>query len=67
MSPKTQSSGLGSLLSSRLLTIKDVAELLQVSTRTVQRLIDRGELAAVRIGRSVRIRPEAVQSLTESK
>ena len=67
MSLKTQSGGPGEPLSHRLLTIQDVAEFLQVSTRTVRRLIDTGELAAVRIGRSVRVRPEALQALIESK
>jgi excisionase family DNA binding protein len=36
-------------------TIKDVAELLAVSTRTVRRSIDRKELVAHDIGGSVRI------------
>ena len=43
-----------------LLSIQDVAILLNVSTKTVRRLIDRGTLAAVRIGRSVRIRHEVL-------
>jgi excisionase family DNA binding protein len=67
MSPKAQADGLGSPRPPRLLTIRDVAEFLQVSTRTVHRLIDRGELAVIRIGRSVRVRPEAVHALIESK
>lgn len=36
-------------------TIKDVADLLAVSTRTVRRSIDRSELSAHDFGRSVRI------------
>lgn len=39
----------------RLLTLDTVAERLAVSRRTVQRLIDAGELRPVRFGRSVRI------------
>lgn len=39
----------------RLLTLDTVAERLAVSRRTVQRLIDAGELRAVRFGRNVRI------------
>ena len=42
-----------------LLTAPQVAELL----RTVRRLIARGELAVVRIGRSVRIRAAALELL----
>ncbi len=37
------------------LTYKQAGELLQVSDRTVWSLVDRGELPAVRFGRTVRI------------
>lgn len=47
------------LSSSSLLTIANVAALLQVSTKTVLRLIDRGELDVIRIGRAIRIQPSA--------
>ena len=40
---------------SRLLTIADTAERLNVSPRTVRRLIDAGQLPIIRIGRAVRI------------
>ncbi len=39
-----------------LLTVREVAVLTRVSTMTVYRLIKRGELPAVRVGRSYRIR-----------
>ena len=48
-----------------MLTLQDVADFLQVSTRTVRRLVDRGELAAFRIGRSIRVRPEDLRRLIE--
>ena len=54
-------------LGERLLTVKDVAQFLQCSIRKVQRMIDAGELEAIRIGRLVRVRPEALQALIESK
>lgn len=38
-----------------LLTITDVAERCRVSTKTVRRWIERGELAAFRLGRQWRI------------
>jgi excisionase family DNA binding protein len=38
-----------------LLTRDEVADLLQVSVRTVDRLIGRGALATCRIGRAVRV------------
>ena len=52
-------------LSSGLLTLQDVADFLQVSTRTVRRLVDRGELTAFRIGRSIRVRREDLRRLVE--
>ncbi len=39
-----------------LLTAAEVAEQLRVSTMTVYRLIRRGELPAVRVGRNYRVR-----------
>jgi excisionase family DNA binding protein len=40
----------------RLLTANEVADQLRVSTMTIYRLIRRGELAAVRVGRNYRVR-----------
>jgi excisionase family DNA binding protein len=51
------------IASERLLTVGQVAERLQVSPRTVWRLIHDGRLPAVRIGRAVRLRPDAVAGL----
>lgn len=42
----------------KLLLIDHVAEGLGVSPRTVRRLIDRRELVACRLGRSVRVHPD---------
>jgi excisionase family DNA binding protein len=39
-----------------LMSVKEAAMLLHVSAKTIRRLIERGELRAVRIGRSVRLR-----------
>jgi excisionase family DNA binding protein len=41
-----------------LLTVKETAEMLRVSTVTVRRYIASGKLAAVRVGRNIRIRRE---------
>ena len=49
---------------SSLLTAADVARLLNVSVRTVRRLIASGALQVVHLGRSVRIRPSDVAELT---
>ena len=51
--------------SEHLLTVGQVAERLQVSPRTVWRLIHDGRLPAVRIGRAVRLHPDAVAGLTK--
>lgn len=45
----------------KLLSIKDVAEWLNVTTRTVMNLIDRGELRGVKVGNRWRFEPKAVQ------
>ena len=42
------------------LTIREVGELLKVSERTVRRWIGAGQLPAVKIGRSVRVRQEDI-------
>jgi|HubBroStandDraft_4_1064222.scaffolds.fasta_scaffold4346718_1 excisionase family DNA binding protein len=46
-----------------LLTAAEVADRLNISLRTVRRLIKNGMLPIVRIGRLVRIRPEALAAL----
>ena len=45
----------------QLLTIKDVARRLQLSERTVRRLLDAGELSAFRVRRQWRIAEEDLQ------
>jgi excisionase family DNA binding protein len=46
----------------RFLTVAEVADLLRVSGMTVYRLIKAGDLAAVRIGKSYRIREDDVDA-----
>jgi excisionase family DNA binding protein len=48
-----------------LLTVKEAATLLRVSAKTIRRLIEREELQAVRIGRSVRLRSADVLRIIE--
>jgi excisionase family DNA binding protein len=50
--------------SERLLTVREVAERLRVHPITVRRLIASGRLAAVRIGRAVRVREADVGALS---
>ena len=46
-----------------LLTIQDTAQLLKVSPVTVRRFIADGTLPAVRVGKGVRVRKEAIDQL----
>jgi excisionase family DNA binding protein len=45
---------------SQFLTVAEVARVLRISNMTVYRLISSGQLAAVRIGKSYRLREEDV-------
>ncbi len=45
---------------SRFVTVSEVANLLRVSNMTVYRLVQSGQLPAVRVGRSYRIRDDDV-------
>lgn len=49
-----------------LLTRQEAAKSLCQSVRTVDKLIDTGELPAVRIGRSVRVRQSAIEYFIEA-
>lgn len=51
-----------SLSRSRFLTVTEVADLLRVSSMTIYRLIKDGELAAVRVGKSYRLREDDVDA-----
>jgi excisionase family DNA binding protein len=44
----------------RFLTVAEVAALMRVSKMTVYRLLERGEIASVRVGRSFRVPEKAV-------
>jgi len=46
-----------------LMTVSETAAILHLASRTVRRLIKRGEIPAVRIGRSVRIRREDIRGI----
>lgn len=48
-------------------TVNEVAQLMRVSKMTVYRLINQGDLPAVRIGRGYRIREEDVHRYLESR
>lgn len=55
----------GDLSDVRFLTVAEVAELMRVSAMTVYRMVQSGELPAVRFGRSYRIPEAAVIDLVQ--
>jgi excisionase family DNA binding protein len=56
-----------SFLDVRFLTVGEVSRLMRVSKMTVYRLIKAGELPAVRVGRSYRIREEDVGRFLDAR
>ncbi|HHS97018.1 MAG TPA: DNA-binding protein [Chloroflexi bacterium] len=50
----------------RLLTVGEVADLVQVSPRTVFRWMAQGRLPAIRVGNVTRIRPEDLEAFFEA-
>jgi excisionase family DNA binding protein len=56
-----------SFAKARFLTVQEVADLLRVSSMTVYRLIKAGDLPAVRVGRSFRVRDTDVDAYLSSR
>lgn len=53
-------------IAGQLLTVAEVADALRVSNMTVYRLINAGELAALRIGKNYRIRASDLEAYLAS-
>jgi excisionase family DNA binding protein len=51
----------------QLLTVREVAESMRVSTMTVYRLIRDGDMPAIRVGKHFRLRVDDVQSFLEAR
>jgi excisionase family DNA binding protein len=51
--------------STALLSVKDAAKWLKVCARTVYRLCEKGALAHVRLGNTIRFRPEDLEQFIE--
>ena len=47
----------------KLQTVAEAAWLLNLSEKTIRRMIEAGNLAVVRIGRSIRIHPEVIEKI----
>jgi excisionase family DNA binding protein len=56
-----------SFAEAHFLTVQEVATLMRVSSMTVYRLIKAGDLPAVRVGRSFRVRADDVDAYLESR
>lgn len=67
ISPRGASSATVVRMASQLLTAGEVADQLRVSTMTVYRLIRRGELPAVRVGRNYRVRLDDLEAFLEQQ
>ena len=50
----------------KLLTVNELAEMLSVNQLTVRRMVQRGQLTAVRIGRAIRFDPDDVEEFLDS-
>lgn len=50
-----------------LLSLRDVADVLGVSVDTARRLVRRGDLGSVRVGRMLRIHPADVRAYVEER
>jgi excisionase family DNA binding protein len=64
--PSKPEDGQPELAATDFLTVAEVAAVMRVSKMTVYRLVHSGELPAVRVGRSFRVRAKAVHSYLES-
>jgi excisionase family DNA binding protein len=51
----------------QLLTLNEAAELLQVSTRTLQRMIHSGEMPALKVGGQWRVREAQLRQWVENR
>jgi excisionase family DNA binding protein len=57
----------GNLDDIRLLTLTEAADILQVSTRTLQRMIRSGKLPALKVGGQWRVRGELLRQWVENR
>lgn len=49
-----------------LYTVKDLAKILAVKPLTIYRMIERGQLPAVKIGKTIRFKPEDIDAYLET-
>jgi excisionase family DNA binding protein len=51
----------------RLLTKQEVCDQLRISVRTLERLVERGHLASIKLDHAVRFHPKDVEAFIESR
>lgn len=61
--PPTRTGRSPLFLPKQMLTVAETASFLQVSEKTIRRMIARGALPVVRIGRSIRINPQEIEKI----
>lgn len=49
-----------------MLTVRDAAERLKVNEKTIRRLVFRGEIEHVRVGRAIRISPAQLEAFVSA-
>ena len=57
----------GNLDDIRLLTLTEAADILQISTRTLQRMIRSGKIPALKVGGQWRVRGELLRQWVENR
>ena len=57
----------GSFMEERLLKAEDVASILNISVGFAYQLMKRGDVATVRLGRAVRVRPSDLEDYMQSR
>ncbi|MEM8985239.1 MAG: helix-turn-helix domain-containing protein [Pseudomonadota bacterium] len=55
------------MLSQKFMSVKDVAELLQIGETTIRNWIRSGELPAIDVGREWRIAPKELEAFLETR
>jgi len=50
-----------------LLTVEELAKILRLHPKTVYRLVEKGKLACIRVGRNIRFSPDVIKQLSKGE
>jgi excisionase family DNA binding protein len=53
--------------SESLLTVEELAKILRLHPKTVYRLVEKGKLPCIRVGRNVRFSPDVIKQLSKGE